>query len=113
MHINFPWTSSGIVIQYYVPNMGDILHTKSCRMNVETFSSIQTIKYALRNRNVSAAELYGRKNAQNDPVDRVLTHKIRTAAGQYKKVQELKVTEKRNKMAKYTPQSKNTDKSRV
>ena len=89
--------------------MGDILHTKSCRMNVETCSSIQTKKYVLRNRNVSAAELYGRKNARNDPGDRVLTHKIRTAAGRYKKVQEQKVTEKRNKMAKYkltAPQAK-------
>ena len=66
--------------------MGDILHAKSSRMNIETYSSMQTVKYALRNREGSAMQQFGRTDAQKDPINRTMTHTLRTAASRYKNV---------------------------
>ena len=49
--------------------MGDIIDPKSARMNIETFSAIQTVKYGLRASQKSALEYFERKNHLNDPID--------------------------------------------
>ena len=48
--------------------MGDILDPKSSRMNISTYSSIQTVKYGLRAKGKSALDLFSRKDVLYDPV---------------------------------------------
>ncbi|CAM1291290.1 FBN1 (predicted) [Pycnogonum litorale] len=66
--------------------MGDILDPKSSRMTVETFSSIQTVKYWLRSTGSSATANFRRQDPLYDPVDTSLCHNMRGAASSYKQV---------------------------
>ena len=81
--------------------MGDILHAKSSRMNTETYSAIQTVKYGLRSKNTSAIALYGRTDAVKSKVDRTLTSKMSSAAGRYKKSKEKKLQQQNKKFILY------------
>ena len=65
--------------------MGDVIGTRSGSMNTETYSSIQTVKYALRARKTTALKHFHREDKLFGPVDRRLCIKLRAAAGQYKK----------------------------
>ncbi len=74
--------------------MTDVLDSKAGRMNIETFSSIQTVKYFLRSQKKSAVEVYERPDVKFSGVDKRLCRNIRCAAkrdkDERKKCQELK-----------------------
>ena len=60
--------------------MSDILDKKAGRMNAQTFSAIQTVKYSLRSQKKTAVELYNREDAKYSSVDKRLCRNIRNAA---------------------------------
>ena len=76
-------------------NMSDILDKKAGKMNVQTFSSMQTVKYSLRSHKKSAVELYTRSDVKYSAVDKRMCKNIRGAAkrdkDQRKENQELKL----------------------
>jgi len=63
--------------------MGDVMDEKSGRMNVETYSSIQTVKYGMRATNKSAIQLFQRKDILHDPVDKILCNNIQSSYKRY------------------------------
>ncbi|XP_023930192.1 uncharacterized protein LOC112041353, partial [Lingula anatina] len=81
--------------------MGDIIDSRSGRMNIETYNSIQIVKYGLSSRKESessvsvALDQFRRKDVVYDPVDVRLCHKIRGSSGKYRKILE----EQRQKLA--------------
>ena len=60
--------------------MGDVIGVKAGRMNIETYSAIQTVKYALKARKTSALKMFRRKDPKFSPVDRHICIKLRSAA---------------------------------
>ena len=60
--------------------MGCILDVKRASTGVDTYSSIQTVKYDLRAKNKSSAQLYDRKNPQHSPINKPLCRAIRSSA---------------------------------
>ena len=67
--------------------MGDILDTKSCRMNVGTFNAIQTVSYAFQARGTSSLSYFKRPDKIYTPVNRRLCRKLRMSAARYAKKQ--------------------------
>lgn len=67
--------------------MGDVIGIKSGRMNVETYSSIQSVKNVLKARKTTALKMFKRKDMKFSPVDRHICLKLRSAAGRYKQKQ--------------------------
>ena len=80
--------------------MGDIIDPKSARMNIETFSAIQTVKYGLRASQKSALEYFERKNHLNDPIDINMCRNLEGARGKYDKELEVKREEVQAKKQK-------------
>ena len=66
--------------------MGDILDAKSTRLNMETYSALQTVKYDLRAKGKSATEMYARSDIVFGPVNSMLCQDVRRSYGRYKKV---------------------------
>ena len=83
--------------------MGDVMGVKSARMHVSTYSAVQTVKYKLRSKNIlvkkmSAIEIYGRKDAKYDPVNKQLSKNISTASHKYRKeLDELRIANEKKK----------------
>ncbi|KAL5010546.1 hypothetical protein ScPMuIL_012851 [Solemya velum] len=82
---------------FHGPQVGDILDPKSSRMTVETFSSIQTVKYWLRSSGKSATATFTRQDPLYDPVDTTLCHNMRGAASSHKQVLQEKRDAKEKK----------------
>ncbi|GFR99489.1 hypothetical protein ElyMa_001046300 [Elysia marginata] len=64
--------------------MKDIIKTKSGNMNVSTFSSIQTVKYSLKSRNITAVQCFHRPDTLHNPVDHALVTALRKSASNSK-----------------------------
>ena len=64
--------------------MGDV---KAGRTNIETDSSIQTVKYAFKARKITALNMFRRKDVMFSPVDRRMYIRVRSAAMKYKQKQ--------------------------
>ena len=82
--------------------MGDILDPKSSRMNIETYSAIQTVKYGLRASGQRAVPLFKRKDVLNGPVHLKVCRNIKTARKRYAEEQGRKKNEleaKRQKLS--------------
>ena len=83
--------------------MGDVIDPKSCRMNVETYSAIQTIKYGLRAGQKTAIEKFTWTDYEK--VDTTLCRNLRSPAARYKahlkdKMKEQEDTKDRLKLQK-------------
>ena len=50
--------------------MGNIIDQRSTSMNITTFSAIQTVKYTLQSRKMSAVDMFSRDESKFEPVDR-------------------------------------------
>ena len=48
--------------------MGDVIDPKSCRMNVQTYSAIQTVKYGLRAEQKTALKKFTRTDYLHEKV---------------------------------------------
>ena len=96
--------------------MGDVIDPKSCRMNVETYSAIQTVKYGLRAGQKTAIEKFTRTDYLHEKVDTALCRNLRSSASRYKahlrdKVKEHEEVKERLKLHKEKLQSKKTAKT--
>lgn len=69
--------------------MGDVIGVKSASMNIETYSSVQTIKYGFRARKTTALKMFRRRDPKFSPVDRHVCIKLRSAAARYKKKKDV------------------------
>lgn len=64
--------------------MNNILDDKSTRMGVDTYSAIQTVKYALHSTGKPAVECFARKDVKHTPVNHRMCRLMRGAAAAYK-----------------------------
>lgn len=90
--------------------MSDVIDKRSGRMNIETYSSIQTVKYKMRSREQSAVEYFKKKDFLHDAVDANLCRNLRSSRKSYQTELEnkKKVTESRKKVL--TSKKENVDK---
>ena len=63
--------------------IGDIINVKSANMNIDTYSCIQTVKYFLKTRNLSAVQCFSKQDIF-DPVDRELYLNFKNASAEYR-----------------------------
>ena len=80
--------------------MGDILDKKSSALTVETYSSIQSVKYQLMAAGKSAVGFFSKKDFLHDPPDRRLCSNMRSAYKTYQTIlSKKKEAEKEKKTA--------------
>lgn len=79
--------------------MSDIIDKRSGRMQIQTYSAIQTVKYKLLAENKSAVQFFHKKNFRCEPVDRKLCYNLRSSRMCYQKELDEK-KEKREQKAK-------------
>ena len=96
--------------------MGDVIDPKSCRINFESYSAIQTVKYGLRAGQKTAIEKFTRTNYLHEEVDTTLCRNLRSSAARYKahlteKMKEQEEAKERLKLHKEKLQSKKTAKT--
>ena len=80
--------------------MGDVVDIRSTRMNTETLSAVQTVKYVFKARKTTALEYFKRNDVKKDPVRKSVCVSLRKAASRYKKEQERKRQIKENRKGK-------------
>jgi hypothetical protein len=81
--------------------MGDVIDKRSSRMNIETYDSIQTVKYALLAKERNAVQHFQKEDYLHDHVDVNLCNNLRSAYSKYKAVQEEKREKTEKKKLKY------------
>jgi hypothetical protein len=64
--------------------MGDVLDPHSSRMNIDTLSALQTVRYGLISSGLSACEYFKRADIAYDPVDPKMSSNFRFAAQRHK-----------------------------
>ena len=94
--------------------MNNVLTSNTSRMDICTFSSIQTVKYALRSKNVSAVDYLKRTDSTHSPINKRLCATMRSAGAAYKqqKKEAAEKSEKRRDLYKLCHQ-KATSKSKA
>ncbi|KAL6478662.1 hypothetical protein MHYP_G00120950 [Metynnis hypsauchen] len=65
--------------------MNEIIDQRSGNMNVETFNTIQTVKYVLQSRGQTAVQMFERSDVKFGEVDRIMCRNINNAAATYNK----------------------------
>ncbi|KAJ4925581.1 hypothetical protein JOQ06_018307 [Pogonophryne albipinna] len=81
--------------------MGDIIDPKSSRMNIATLDAIQTAKYAMKSRGMTATMMFKREDEKFGPVDRTLCRNMRSAARRDKAQREERLMEKGRRQVEY------------
>ncbi|KAK5929998.1 hypothetical protein CgunFtcFv8_011184 [Champsocephalus gunnari] len=81
--------------------MGDTLDPKSSRMNIATLDAIQTAKYAMKSRGMTATMMFKREDEKFGPVDRILCRNMRSAARRDKAQREERLMEKGRRQVEY------------
>lgn len=74
--------------------MGDIIDKKSGRMQIQTYSAIQTVKHKLLAEKKSAVDYFNKKDFLHQPVDGKLCHNLRSSRMFY----QMELDEKRKLM---------------
>ena len=75
--------------------MNDVINKKTNRLNVETFASIQTVKYDLRANDTTSIHRYKRINFLRSPINRQMCKKMQLS----KKAYDAKLEKLRQKRA--------------
>jgi hypothetical protein len=85
--------------------MNDIIDSKSGRINIETYNSIQSIKYGLKASGKSAVNYFKKKDFLHERTDVALCQNMRSACHQYKQELERKkaLIEKEKKLLLIEP----------
>lgn len=73
----------GPMVESSFNTMGDIMDLKSSNMAVETYYSIQTVKYFIKSRETTATKLFRRDDFLYGPVDRQLTRNMMKSSSTY------------------------------
>ena len=87
----------GPAVESSFSEMGNIMDSKSSKMNVETLSSIQTVRYGLKSGKKSAVECFTRKNPRFTPVNHNMCRLMRSSAKRHKAAQKKKREEEDEK----------------
>lgn len=87
--------------------MGDVIDAKTTRLNIQTYGAIQTIKYSLRSKNVTAVEYLKRDDPVYSGVNKRMCRNIRAAAATYNAQKEHKRKAKEARKTKFMLKSKN------
>lgn len=74
----------GPIVESSFNTMGDIMDPKSSNMAVETYNSIQTVKYFIKSRETTATKLFRRDDFLYGPVDRQLTRNMMKSSSTYR-----------------------------
>lgn len=89
----------GALVESSFNTMGDIIDIRSTNLNIETYSSLQTIRYSLKSKKQSAIQQFKIKaGARPQPS---LAKNMATAATEYKKEKSLKKQQKDEKVARF------------
>lgn len=64
--------------------MNDVIDSKSGRINIDTYNSIQNVKYSLKSADKSAVEYFKKKDYLHEKVDASLCANLRSSCRQYK-----------------------------
>ena len=78
--------------------MNNIISATTNRLDIKTFSAIQTVKYSLRAQKTTSLQQYHRDDILHSPVDLPLCYHMQTASGRSKK--EAKQLAERRQQAK-------------
>jgi len=70
--------------------MNDVIDERSGRTEIETYSAIQSVKYAMRAKGKTASQLFYRKNKLYDPVSKDLCNNFRSSSKVYRSDLEVK-----------------------
>ena len=89
--------------------MGDIIDIRSTRMNIATFSAIQTVKYGLMSRKMTALECFRKGDVKHDPIDGHLCRNFKTAAAAYAREKKEKKQQKEDKLTLVRLQQEKVD----
>ncbi|CAL8269959.1 unnamed protein product [Arctogadus glacialis] len=81
--------------------MGDIIDSKSSNMNISTFNAIQTTKYAMKSRGMTATTMIQRADVKFGPVDKRLCQNMRSAGRRDKAQREERLLERGRKQVEY------------
>ncbi|KAJ8366721.1 hypothetical protein AAFF_G00344980 [Aldrovandia affinis] len=81
--------------------MGDIIDSKSANMNISTFDAIQTAKYYMKSRGMTATMMFKREEEKFGPVDRKLCQNMRAAGGRDKAQRAERLLERRRRQVEY------------
>ena len=74
--------------------MGDIIDIRSTRMNIATFSAMQTVKHCLNSRKMTALEYFRKGHVKHDKVNGHLCRNFKTAAAAYAEEKKQKKQQK-------------------
>ncbi|XP_052282792.1 uncharacterized protein LOC127879778 [Dreissena polymorpha] len=74
----------GPMVESSFNTMGDIIGVKSASVTVETYASIQTVKYFLKARNTTALSYFDRVDVLYSPVNHILAVNMKTASASYR-----------------------------
>ena len=81
--------------------MNNLITPGTSNLNINTFSSIQTVKYELFSQNKTSVNLFKKDNFLNEPVDRTLCKNLINSAKMYKEQQKKNVALKEEKKKQY------------
>ncbi|KAK6171890.1 hypothetical protein SNE40_018313 [Patella caerulea] len=76
--------------------MGDIMDPKSSRLNVETFNSLQTVKYTFLSKKTTSVKYFDRPSCKYSEVNLRLCRNLRDAAAKHKKANQIKAEQKKS-----------------
>lgn len=92
--------------------MNDVIDNKSGRLNLETYSVIQTIKYRLSADEKTAIQFFQKKDYMHESVDKILCKNMNSSNREYKADLEKKRDEKLLKKRELDIRAKNTNSKR-
>ena len=88
----------GPVVESSFSIMGNIIHSKTANLDIETFDAIQTVKYSLKASGKSAVEYFIKKDHLHDKVNPKLVKNMNSSHKQYE--QKRKEIEEKGKAKK-------------
>jgi hypothetical protein len=106
---------TGPHIEQSFSQMYDIINSKTNRLDISTYSAMQSIRYDLAAKCTTSEKLYHRADILRTPVNQSLVYHMNTSAGRYKKRLQSTRTEteqkrKRLKLAKPSSSTEAADK---
>jgi hypothetical protein len=74
----------GPVVESTFSSMNYIIDPRCGRMNIKTYSAIQSVKYYLKSKNISALDYFHRSDVKHDPVMMELCKNMQTSNKRYR-----------------------------
>lgn len=99
----------GPIVEGSFSMMSDIIDKRSGRMQIDTYSAIQTVRYKLLSEKKSAVEFFHKKDFLHQPIDATLCRNLRSSRMNYQKELDEKKKEmdsKRNSQQTIQPMKK-------